>query len=314
MSKLSNVILLLLTMGVSDVPNFEFLEVPDRDKLVKGFEELHRLKAIDASARITEHGKRMAQLPVSVEWANLIIKSTSYGCTADVLTVVGMASADNIFFRPSDERLRDKASAAHARFRAWEGDLPSLRSVYKAWQKEAVYVPPGPDNNAAKRYKQLSRSKTSSKLSHPDWCSRNFINPRSIAKAHDVRAQISHICRKSLMMDVSTECGSDGYKSFLKCICEGLANQVAVRNVVEDAKKTSKRDYVKGQNPGGRFKTLGGGIEVNVHPNSTLFQRNPAPKAVVFTELLFTKKTYITGVTQVHESWLAEFCNHYHTS
>ena len=205
------------------------------------------------------------------------------------------------------------------------------------FSSQALYVPPGANNNAAKRYKQLSRSKSSSQLPHPEWCMRNHINARSIAKAHDVRAQIEHICRRSLMMDVSSECGPDGYKGFLKCICEGLANQVAVRNVVEDGKKTSKRDYVQGQNPGGRFKTLGSGIEVrrngssdtprpapfltlrslqvNVHPNSTLFQRNPAPKAVVFTELLFTKKTYITGVTQVSESWLAEFCGeYYHTS
>ena len=65
---------------------------------------------------------------------------------------------------------------------------------------------------------------------------------------------------------------------------------------------------ISGSNPGGRYKTVSGGIEVSVHPNSTLFRRNPAPKAVVFTELLVTKKTYITGVTQVKPEWIAEFC------
>lgn len=99
-----------------------------------------------------------------------------------------MASAENVFYRPNDEGKRSKASAAHARFGSHEGDLPSLRSIYNAWRKEAAYVPSGP--GAAKKYKQTSSSKMSSKLPHPEWCMRNFINARSMARAHDVRTQV----------------------------------------------------------------------------------------------------------------------------
>lgn len=73
-SKLSNIVLLLLKMGVSDIASFEFLEAPEPEKLRRAFEELYRLKAVDGSGSITEHGKRMSMLPVSVEWANLILK------------------------------------------------------------------------------------------------------------------------------------------------------------------------------------------------------------------------------------------------
>ena len=47
-----------------------------------------------------------------------------------------------------------------------------------------------------------------------------------------------------------------------------------------------------------------GGQLVSVHPNSFLFGRNPAPKCVVYTDLLYTSKLYIRGVTQIREEWL----------
>ena len=47
-------------------------------------------------------------------------------------------------------------------------------------------------------------------------------------------------------MDVSSRCGSDGYMQFLKCICDGLSSQAAMRNVI-DAPKKSNRDYEPGE-------------------------------------------------------------------
>jgi hypothetical protein len=35
-----------------------------------------------------------------------------------------------------------------------------------------------------------------------------------------------------------------------------------------------------------------------------MFGRNPAPKCVVYTDLLFTTRMYIRGVTQIREEWL----------
>ena len=96
--------------------------------------------------------------------------------------------------------------------------------------------------------------------------------------------------------------GSEGYVDYLKCVCEGLSHQIALRSVVS----SDSSEGSSSQRPQGKYKTLSG-IEVNVHPNSTMFQRNPAPSAVVFTEIIVTKKTYITGVTQVKKDWVTEF-------
>ena len=113
-------------------------------------------------------------------------------------------------------------------------------------------------------------------------------------------------------MDVSKSCGEDEIQ-FLKCACAGLFLQSATRIPSSDEMNgSSKRGDNKGGNSGrlgssrGRYKTKIGSEAVSIHPTSTLFGRNPAPKSVVYTELLLTKKTYLRGVTQIREEWLAE--------
>ena len=92
--------------------------------------------------------------------------------------------------------------------------------------------------------------------------------------------------------------------AFLKCACAGLFLQSASRlNSSKEVKERGSGSLISSR---GKFKTKVGNTEVSVHPTSAMFGRNPAPKCVVYTELLVTKRTYIRGVTQVREEWLTE--------
>ena len=112
-------------------------------------------------------------------------------------------------------------------------------------------------------------------------------------------------------MDISQSCGEDEIQ-FLKCACAGLFLQSATRMPSTDETSSGRGTNKRGGNSGrlgssrGRYKTKIGSEVVSIHPTSTLFGRNPAPKSVVYTELLVTKKTYLRGVTQIREEWLAE--------
>jgi pre-mRNA-splicing factor ATP-dependent RNA helicase DHX16 len=77
-----------------------------------------------------------------------------------------------------------------------------------------------------------------------------------------------------------------------------------------EVKKSDLRSGALGSSRG-RYKTKVGATEVSIHPTSTMFGRNPAPKCVVYTEVLQTKKAYIRGVTQVREDWLVEVAPHF---
>jgi HrpA-like RNA helicase len=324
---LAQVVLMLKGMGVHNPSNFDFVTAPDPQSLKKACELLFALGALDDHLNLTDYGKKMARLPVDPVYAHLLLQSSQYGCTSEMLTAVAMLSADNVMYRPGGGAedvvdtnggggtgLAVKAAAAHRRFASYEGDLPTLLAVYQAWRNEAIYVPAGGGRKAQKQLrKQLQVNgggkTTASKLLHGEWCTRNFISGRALVRAHDVRQQLSMTCGRPLQsnglgMDVNLSC-KDNPEAFLKCACAGLFLQSASRIHVP-------REVAGGGRSGmlpssrGRYRTKVSNADVSVHPTSTLFGRNTPPKCVVYTELLVTKKTYIRGVTQVREEWLAE--------
>jgi len=320
---LAHVVLQLKGMGVHDPRTFDFLTPPQKGTLMKAFNTLYALGAINEKMDITEHGKKLAKLPLDPVFGHLLLQSPSYGCTSDMLTAVSMLSAENVFYRPGggDETasgtVAAKAIAAHRRFASYEGDLPTLLSVYESWRREAIYVPSSSGGKKAqKRRLAASQQKGSAgKLLHGDWCARNFISGRALVRAYDVRKQLSEICarevkKNGLGLDVKVSCGDDR-ELFLKCVCAGLFLQAAsrIKASVDVDEKSSKRNADRSgmlYSSRGRYKTMVGSEEVSIHPTSVMFGRNPAPKCVVYTELLVTKKTYIRGVTQIREDWLHE--------
>lgn len=122
-------------------------------------------------------------------FANLLLQSQKFECVSEILTVVGMLSAENIFYRPSrgdeDSGQAATGASAHKRFASHEGDLPSMLNVYNAWKTEAMYNPS--EQPSKKQKKRLG----SGKMLHGDWCKQNFISGRALVRAHDVRNQTS---------------------------------------------------------------------------------------------------------------------------
>jgi HrpA-like RNA helicase len=264
--------------------------------------------------KLTDHGKRLAKLPLDPVFGHLLLQSSKYDCVSEILTVVSMLSAENIFYRPGggdiEGGLATKAAVAHRRFASHEGDLPTLLNVYKAWRSEAAYVPVG----SRKAQKKRLKAQAGSKVLHGEWCTRNYINGRALSRAFDVRNQLADICHRDvnkngLGMDVTQSCGPE-MTMFLKCVCAGLFLQVASRIKATVEVDARGRSGMLGQSRG-RYRTKIGSQEVSIHPTSTMFGRNPAPKCVVYTELLSTKKTYIRGITQVREEWLVEVAPHF---
>ena len=312
---LAQVVLQLKGMGVHDPRSFSFLTPPTSENIEKSFELLGALGAIDDEMKLTSYGKQMSKLPLDPVFAHLLLQSSKFECVDEILTVVSMLSAENIFFRPGGRGedsggLAAKSVAAHRRFASHEGDLPTLLNVYKTWRKEAVYVSASQSSKMRKKLeKDIINKKGSSKMLHGDWCKQNFISGRAIARAHDVRSQLSELCSRSLeknglAMDIHSSCAVE-MTSFFQCICAGLFLQVATRlPAPPQDKKSSRSGHIPATR--GHYKTRQGKQSVSIHPLSFLFGRNPAPKCVVYTDLLYTSKLYIRGVTQIREEWLDE--------
>lgn len=307
---LAQIVLQLKGMGVHDPRNFDFLTRPDEQSILKAFEKLFALGALDDKMNLTSYGKKMAKLPLDPQFSHLLLQSPKYGCTSEMLTAIAMQSAENIFFRPSvggvDENSgASKAAAAHRRFASWEGDFPTMVTVYNCWKKESLYVP---KYKTKVKYPKQSDIIVKGKLTHDEWCMRNFISKRALVLAHDVRNQLVELCSRGyesngLAIDADQSCGEDNV-AFLKCVCAGLFLQSASR--LKNSVEMKKENRGQMSTTRGRYKTKVGGKEVSIHPTSSIFGRNPAPSCVVYCDLQITKRAYIRGVTQIKEEWLGE--------
>lgn len=315
---LSQVVLQLKGMGV-DPTTFEFVTPPDKKALIRATKVLFALSALNEEMDLTACGKKLAKLPLDPIFGNLLLQSAPYQCTKEMLTAVSLLSSDNLFYRPSGEGgLASKAADAHRRFLSHEGDLPTYLNVYHAWQREAVYVPPSQGGRKAqkrqrKRLKEIQKQKGGTVQLHSEWCRQNFVSARALARSFDIRAQLERIAGQDLGMQVETTFGDD-WERFYKCVAAGLFLQAASRARQDTIAKDNRRSGLVASSVRGRYQTKVGNTLVSIHPTSSLFGRNPAPKCIVYTELVTTKKTYIRGVTQIREEWLQEVAPKFYSS
>jgi len=133
-SNLCSVILLLLSLGITDILHFDYMDPPPEDTLIKALEALYALGALDSTGALTRMGRRMADLPLDPMLAKTMLASEKYACVPQVITVCAMLSVGgSVFFRPKDQTLH--ADAAHRAFWHPRGDHLTLLEVYEQWEE-----------------------------------------------------------------------------------------------------------------------------------------------------------------------------------
>lgn len=80
---LSSTLLTLLAWGIRDVRHFGWFEPPSEASVERGLRLLSDLRAVDRAGRLTEVGRRMAELPVHPRLGGLLLASAAAG-RADV--------------------------------------------------------------------------------------------------------------------------------------------------------------------------------------------------------------------------------------
>ena len=75
---MSAVVLQLLTLGVPDVPEFDYINMapPSLESPVAAVELLHDLDAFDKAIRLTDCGRRLAQFPLEPKLAQVVLASS----------------------------------------------------------------------------------------------------------------------------------------------------------------------------------------------------------------------------------------------
>jgi len=199
-SNLASVTLQMKAMGIDQIVTFDFMEPPDKTRLVKSLRLLFLLGALDADGKLTDLGKQMAQFPLEPQFARVLIAANELGCADDALTLVSMLSAEGVWFRPSrrnEDQVKD-AEDEWRRFAHPAGDHTTLINVYNQWQ-------------------QNGRS--------PEWCKSRFLHFRALRQAADIRSQLADQLRKA---GVTMRDGRRGGETeILEAMCAGFYMQTA---------------------------------------------------------------------------------------
>ncbi|XP_020194276.1 pre-mRNA-splicing factor ATP-dependent RNA helicase DEAH1-like [Aegilops tauschii subsp. strangulata] len=261
-SNLANVVLRLKALGINDLVGFDFMDPPASEALLKALEELFALGALNSRGELTKTGRRMAEFPLDPMLSKAIVASEKYGCSEEVVTIAAMLSAGKAFFyRPKDKLVL--ADTARQAFHAGNvGDHVALLNVYNAW-RESGYS--------------------------SQWCRENFVQPRTMKRARDVRDQLEALLERVEIEHCSGAGDLDGIR---KAVTAGYFRNAARR----------QKD--------GSYRAVKSRQTVFVHPSSGTAELPPT--WVVYHELVLTRKEYMRQVTELKPEWLLEIAPHYY--
>lgn len=189
-TNLANVVLLLKSLGINDLLNFDFMDKPSDEVLIRSLEQLYALGALNDKGELTKLGRQMAEFPLDPMMSKAILASEKFKCSEEIASIIAMLSVQgSIFYRPKEKKVQ--ADTARASLSAPFGDHLTLLNIWNNW------VETGFDSN---------------------WCYENFIQVRSMKRARDVRDQIVSLMNRVEMVLISNP---DDHIAIRKTIISG---------------------------------------------------------------------------------------------
>ncbi|KAL4243724.1 RNA helicase [Abortiporus biennis] len=219
-SNLATTVLQLVKLGVKDLVKFEYVDAPAPETLMRALELLNYLAALDDEGNMTPLGAIMAEFPLDPQMAKMLIVSPEFNCSTEILTIVSMLSAPNVWIRPPN--MRREADAAKKLLEVPEGDHLTLLNVYNHYVQN--------------RHDQ-------------SWAWKNFLSQRALVEASKVRAQLERIMEKFDIDLVSTQDERKLFVNIRQALVCGFFMQVAHKEGEKNAYLTVKDNQVVSLQP-----------------------------------------------------------------
>lgn len=206
-TNLSNVVLLLKSLGVDNLLEFGFMDPPPQENILNSMYQLWILGALSNTGTLTDVGKKMVEFPLDPPLSKMLVMSEKMRCSAEVAIIVSMLSVPEVFYRPKDRA--EESDAAREKFFVPESDHLTLLNVFNQWKR---------------------RGYSSS------WCSDHFIHHKALRKAREVRTQLVDIMKKNKMRHVSSSSRHDGEDIVREAVCSAyFYNSAKIKGIGEYA-------------------------------------------------------------------------------
>lgn len=131
-TNLANTVLLLKSLGVKNLLEFDFMDPPPQENIQISMYQLWVIGALDNVGELTPLGRKLSMFPMDPNLSKMLVASVDYGCSSEMLTIVSMLSVPSVFYRPK-ERM-EESDAAREKFVVPESDHLTLLNVYTQWK------------------------------------------------------------------------------------------------------------------------------------------------------------------------------------
>ena len=204
-SNLSATVLELKKLGIDDLVHFDFMDPPAPETMMRALEELNYLACLDDEGNLTSLGRLASQFPLDPMLAVLLIGSSEFHCSQEILTIVAMLSVPNVFVRATKDKKR--ADAMKNIFAHPDGDHITLLNVYNAFKSDEA--------------REYGINK---------WCREHFLNYRSLSSADNIRTQLERLMRHYKLELNTTDYEDKAYfDNIRKSLASGFFMQAAKR-------------------------------------------------------------------------------------
>ncbi|AQS68832.1 ATP-dependent RNA helicase HrpA [Streptomyces pactum] len=281
-TNLASVILQMTAAGLGDIEKFPFIDPPDHRNIRDGVQLLQELGALDPAQkdvrkRLTDTGRKLAQLPVDPRLARMVLEADKNGCVREVMVIAAALSIQDPRERPADKQAQ--ADQQHARFKDESSDFLAFLNLWR-------YV----------REQQKERGSSSFRR----MCKQEYLNFLRIREWQDIYTQLRTVARQMGLHPGDEDNTAPDDRVHVSLLA-GLLSHVGMKDVKtaggEGGKNTAKNEYL-----GAR------GAKFAVFPGSALFKK--PPRFVMSAELVETSRLWARVNAKIEPEWVEPLAGH----
>ncbi|EPJ34560.1 putative ATP-dependent RNA helicase HrpA [Streptomyces afghaniensis 772] len=214
-TNLASVILQMTAAGLGDIEKFPFIDPPDHRNIRDGVQLLQELGALDPAQkdprkRLTDTGRKLAQLPVDPRLARMVLEADKNGCVREVMVIAAALSIQDPRERPADKQTQ--ADQQHARFKDETSDFLAYLNLWR-------YI----------REQQKERGSSSFRR----MCKQEYLNFLRIREWQDIYSQLRTVAKQLGIHLNEDDAPADRIHVSLLA---GLLSHLGMKDVKEGAK------------------------------------------------------------------------------
>lgn len=204
-TNLAAVLLQMLKLNLGEAARFPFLERPEQRQINDGFLLLRELAAVDDQRALSKAGRQIAEFPIDLRLARIILEARRFGCLTEILVIISALSIQDPRERPLEAQQK-----ADLRHKAWQHEQSDFLDYWNLWCE----------------YEALRQTSTQGQLRR--YCRENFLSFLRMREWRDIHTQLMIVCRQQGFR-FNQEAAD--YSSIHRAILAGFLGQIAQKSL-----------------------------------------------------------------------------------